>query len=157
MAEARALLHFSSLHGQSDNATAAFSADVRATLRSSLDRSKSAASNAGDAIASQRPSASLERSPGSLPPVRLPFSPNCQLWNYVYAAPFQPNHQVWNHVYAPPFSPITKYGTMYMRPPFSPNHQLWNHVQQLGFLLQAVKDMLPVVWLCQCVNVTPSL
>lgn len=70
MEEARALLHFSSLHGQSDNATAAFSADVRATLRSSLDRSKSAASNAGDALAAaSQPSPSLECTPGSLPPV----------------------------------------------------------------------------------------
>lgn len=53
MAEARALLHFSSLHGQSDTATAAFSADLRATLRDSLDRSKSLNSAApGDPSAS---------------------------------------------------------------------------------------------------------
>jgi hypothetical protein len=42
MAEARALLHFSSMHGQGELDMAAFSANVRATLRDSLDRSLSA-------------------------------------------------------------------------------------------------------------------
>ncbi|BDA48630.1 probable histidine kinase 3 [Coccomyxa sp. Obi] len=47
MAEARALLHFSNMHGQSDTATAAFSADVRKSVRSSLERNQSASSTIG--------------------------------------------------------------------------------------------------------------
>lgn len=51
MAEARALLHFSSLHAQSDTDTAAFSSSVRTAVRTSLESRAGSASLPEDALA----------------------------------------------------------------------------------------------------------
>lgn len=65
MAEARALLHFSNMHGQSDTATAAFSAGVRQSVRSSLERNKSASSITGRDAVGALPASPAPEQPSS--------------------------------------------------------------------------------------------